>query len=107
MAQNNGKENISKLGLELVALAGDARSIYLEILNNAKQKKFDNIDSLLKEAEELITECHVKQTELLQQEASGKYGDVTLIMVHGQDHLMTTILLKELVEHIVELYKKK
>lgn len=101
----NNKEKVSKLGLELVALSGEARSIYLQILNNAKKKNFDN-SALLKEAEELLIECHQKQTQLLQEEAKGNYDDVTLIMVHGQDHLMSTYLLKELVEHLVELYKR-
>ena len=34
--------------------------------------------------------------------------DVTMVgfMVHGQDHLMTTILLKELMKHLIELYKR-
>lgn len=107
MENNKAKENMSRLGLELVALAGDARSIYLEILSHAKAKNFSAIEPLMKEAEELIVECHKKQTELLQEEARGNYQDVTMIMVHGQDHLMTTILLKELVDHIVGLYKGK
>ena len=27
-------------------------------------------------------------------------------MIHGQDHLMTTLLLKDLMKHLIELYKK-
>ncbi|MGL4647731.1 MAG: PTS lactose/cellobiose transporter subunit IIA [Mycoplasmoidaceae bacterium] len=105
MSKKLTKEDVTKLGLELVALAGEARCLYLEALNEAKARNFNKIDPLLKEAGELITECHVKQTEMLQAEARGEYCDATLIMIHGQDHLMTTILLKELVSHIVDLYK--
>ncbi|MEG2198299.1 MAG: PTS lactose/cellobiose transporter subunit IIA [Malacoplasma sp.] len=101
------KKEITMIGFELVALAGEARSYLLSALNFAKENKFDEIEDLFKQAEELIIECHKKQTEMLQKEAQGDYSEVTLIMVHGQDHLMTTILLKELVGHIVDLYKKK
>ena len=27
-------------------------------------------------------------------------------MMHGQDHLMTTILLKDVMSHLIELYKE-
>lgn len=101
------KKEITMMGFELVALAGEARSYLLSALDLAKQNKFNGIEELLKDADELIVECHKKQTEMLQKEAQGEYSDVTLIMVHGQDHLMTTILLKELISHIIELYKKK
>ena len=40
------------------------------------------------------------------QEAGGEQLDIGFIFIHGQDHLMTTLLLRELVQDFVELYKK-
>ena len=28
-------------------------------------------------------------------------------MMHGQDHLMTTVLLKDVIHHLIELYKEE
>ncbi|MFN3633652.1 PTS lactose/cellobiose transporter subunit IIA, partial [Exiguobacterium profundum] len=28
------------------------------------------------------------------------------IMVHGQDHLMTTMLLRDMMQHMIELYRR-
>lgn len=39
--------------------------------------------------------------------AQGEDLDIGFIFIHGQDHLMTTILLKELTENFVDLYKEK
>ncbi len=39
-------------------------------------------------------------------EASGEDLDYSVTMMHGQDHLMTTILLKDLMHHLIELYKR-
>lgn len=100
------KKEINLKGLELVAYAGDARACYLKVLNHIKKNEFDKIQILLDEADELVIEAHKAQTELLQMEASGNYSDITLIMVHGQDHLMTTILLKELMSTLIYLAKK-
>ncbi|WP_226343543.1 PTS lactose/cellobiose transporter subunit IIA, partial [Streptococcus pneumoniae] len=46
------------------------------------------------------------QTSLLTKEASGEDLAYSVTMMHGQDHLMTTILLKDLMHHLIELYKR-
>ena len=33
--------------------------------------------------------------------------DMGFIFVHGQDHLMTTILLRDIIGDMVELYRRK
>ena len=40
------------------------------------------------------------------QEAQGDDIAFSITMIHGQDHLMTTLLLKDLMKHLIELYKK-
>lgn len=110
------KEKTNKsveIGFEIVSLAGDARSIYLECLDSLKKsnpktlpKVLKEVEKKMKEAEDLINECHVKQTDMLQDEARGKSQDFSYLMVHAQDHLMTTILLQELLKSFVDLYKR-
>lgn len=47
------------------------------------------------------------QTELLQQEARGNHVEVGFITVHAQDHLMTTLLLKDIISTLIDVYKSK
>ncbi|WP_342276487.1 PTS lactose/cellobiose transporter subunit IIA [Spiroplasma endosymbiont of Nebria brevicollis] len=55
---------------------------------------------------DILKEAYQCQMDLLAKEGKGKYSDLTLIMAHGQDHLMTTILLKELLEIVnLDLYQ--
>ncbi|NCD09714.1 MAG: PTS lactose transporter subunit IIA, partial [Negativicutes bacterium] len=49
---------------------------------------------------------HKAQTSLLTMEASGDDIAYSVTMMHGQDHLMTTLLLRDLMKHMIELYKK-
>jgi len=100
------REEVALIGFEIVAFAGDARSKLMKALNMAQNKDFDNIEPILKEANELIGKAHQAQTEMLQKEAGGEAIDIGFIMVHGQDHLMTTMLLRDMVQHFIELYKK-
>lgn len=101
------KEDVTMIGFEIVAYAGDARSKLLEALNKAQNGEFDKAENLVKEAEECLVGAHNSQTEILAKEAGGDDLEMSFIMVHGQDHLMTTILLKELMKHLIELYKRK
>ena len=59
------------------------------------------------DAEENLNLAHNAQTKCLAEEAAGNDLELGFIFVHGQDHLMTTILLKELTMNFVDLYKEK
>ena len=90
----------------LIASAGAARSMAFEALEKAKEGSFDEADELIAQANESQAEAHNIQTELLTQEARGNHTDVDVLLVHAQDHLMTSILAVELISEIVELYKR-
>ncbi len=42
---------------------------------------------------------------MLSAEAAGDHADLGLIMVHAQDHLMTTMLLRDIVDSLVDIYR--
>lgn len=100
------REEMTLLGFEIVAFAGEARSKLLEALKAAQTGEFDRATKLVLEAESSIAEAHKAQTSLLQKEATGADLAFSVTMMHGQDHLMTTLLLKDLMQHFIELYKK-
>lgn len=100
------REEVALLGFEIVAYAGDARSKLLEALKAAEKGDFDKADALVEEANACIADAHHAQTSLLTKEAAGENIAYSITMIHGQDHLMTTILLKDLMHHLIELYKR-
>ena len=89
-----------------VAYAGDARSKYVEALNYANEGNFGEAEKLIEEASELINEAHKVQTNMIQMEAAGNKVDVSFLMVHAQDHLMTVMLLRDIVKNFVNFAKK-
>ena len=100
------KEEMNMVGFEIVAYSGDARSTLLQLLKEARQGNFANVDALLADADENINLAHRSQTQILAAEASGDNMDMGFICVHGQDHLMTTILLRDVIGDLVELYRR-
>lgn len=100
------KEEVSMVGFEIVAFAGEARSKLLQAVNEAKKGNLDAAEGLVKEAKESLTEAHNSQTQILAAEAGGESIELSFIMVHAQDHLMTTLLLSDIVEHLIDIYTK-
>ncbi len=100
------REEMTMLGFEIVAFAGDARSKLLEALSKAESGQFDEAEALVEAANACIVEAHHAQTSLLQKEAAGEDLAFSVTLMHGQDHLMTTLLLKDMMSHMIELYKR-
>lgn len=100
------KEEMAMTAVEIVAYAGDARSKYMEALDAANDGNYDKADALIVEGNDLITEAHNTQTQLLTMEAAGEPVEMTFLTVHAQDHLMTVMLLRDMVKNFIRLYKK-
>ena len=100
------KEEASMIGFEIVAYSGDARSKLLLAVENAKTGNFDKCDQLIEEANACLVDAHKSQTELLQMEARGEHIDIGFITVHAQDHLMTALVVIDLAQEFIDVYKK-
>lgn len=104
MEDNNASEIVS---MTIIANSGDARSFAFQALEEAKLGNFDVSDGLMKKSDEAATLAHKAQTELLFAEANGVKQEVNVLLVHSQDHLMTSMLASELIKEIILLYKNK
>lgn len=100
------KETVAMIGFEVVAFAGEARSKLLSALVEAEKQNFEKAEMLVTEANESLMGAHSSQTKMLVIEASGESVELGFIMVHAQDHLMTTLLLKDILQHLFNIYKK-
>ncbi|WP_412734264.1 PTS lactose/cellobiose transporter subunit IIA [Heyndrickxia coagulans] len=91
--------------MELIVHSGNAKSIGMEALDASKQGDFLLARQKLEEADQELLVAHQAQTSLLKQEASGQTIFVSLLMVHGQDHLMNAITFLDLARELVEVYQ--
>ncbi|HGL0445372.1 TPA: PTS lactose/cellobiose transporter subunit IIA [Streptococcus pneumoniae] len=100
------KEEINMLGFTIVAYAGDARSDLMDALAFARDGYFEQARELVESASDSIVSAHREQTNLLAEEASGDNFEVSFIMIHGQDTLMTTMLLYDQVKFFIDEYER-
>lgn len=104
MAISTGE--MQTLSFSIILHAGNARSCAMEAISLAKGYEFTAAREKLEEAENEFVEAHKLQTKLLQAEASGEKNEVTVILIHAQDHLMTSMTLKDLANEMIDMYEK-
>ncbi len=97
---------LEQTAFTLILHSGDARSACMEAIQYAKQQDFVKAEQLLEQATEEIGKAHEAQTGLIQKESQGNRSDITLLLIHAQDHLMNSITVKDLAREFVELYKR-
>ncbi|TDT51073.1 PTS lactose/cellobiose transporter subunit IIA [Fonticella tunisiensis] len=101
------KETISEeIIFQLISYSGDARSLIYEAFNLVAQGKCEEAEEVLNRADESIIKAHNLQTKLIQDEASGKVHEINLLALHSQDHLMTTLLAKEIMGYMISMQKQ-
>lgn len=93
--------------MKLIVPSGTAKSAAIEAISAARRHDFDRAKELLCHADEAIVDAHEHQSDAIRAVLNGKdEAAVSLIMVHGQDHLMNAITTIDLARQIVELVRE-
>ena len=99
-------EGTELISFGLISTAGTARSMAMNAMKAAREGDFAEADSQVEQMEAPMLEAHNQQTEILMHEAQGDHLPVDVLLVHAQDHLMTSILAGDIAKEIVALHKK-
>lgn len=91
---------------QMILYGGNARSDAMEAIQSAKQGKLILARKKLKDAAVELQKAHKLQTEMIQNESAGNPIELSLLLVHAQDHLMNAITIKELATEIVDIYER-
>ena len=92
--------------INLIVNAGSARSSANEAIQYAKAGDIEKADESIQTAKETVNEAHHAQTELIQAEIRGEKTPLNLLMVHAQDHLMCALVVIDLAQEFIDVYKK-
>ena len=82
----------------LIMYGGEAKSNAMEAIQEANRR--------LADANAALLQAHKAQTEMLTREAQGEKTSISLLMVHAQDHLMTSLTFVDLAKEVVEVYER-
>lgn len=97
-------EAVELAAFQLISLSGDAIDCYFEALRHHKTGNIPEREACMAKGEEQMHKAHKIQTDFISEEASGNCPPYSLVMVHAQDYMMNTIIIKKLVEEMMEMY---
>lgn len=101
------KEDVQSISFQLISYAGDAFSYFFQAVSKAREGDFEEADKLLAEGDKQMVQAHHAQTDLLTAEASGENVEFSVILVHAQDHLTTTMMYERVAKEFIALYKER
>ncbi|HEM3504818.1 PTS cellobiose transporter subunit IIA [Streptococcus suis] len=100
------QEELQVVAFQIILHSGTARTEVHEAFAAMRAGDYETASEKLETANMELVEAHHAQTKLLQDYASGIEIKIEIIMVHAQDHLMTTMTLREVALEMLELYKR-
>ena len=99
------EKNEYEFAFQLISLAGDAKSLFVEAGRYARKFDFPAAEEKIQAGEKELLAVHELQTKKLQEECQGEKIPINIILVHAQDHLTMAIMAKEHAKDNIALYK--
>ena len=96
---------MEKAIMNIIINSGDCKNHTYMALNCVNEGNYIEADTEMELANEALAKAHDGQTTFLNKEANGEKIDMSVLFVHAQDHLMTAISEKSLIEQIIDLRK--
>jgi cellobiose PTS system EIIA component len=91
--------------LKIITEVGSARSYFIEAIRCAKHNDFEGAQSNLDLGDQHYIAGHKEHTHLVVQESKGEGVDMTLLLTHAQDLLMSAEAFKILATEFIDLYR--
>lgn len=104
MAEHQGEMLETIMGM--IMHGGDAKSSALEAIQAAKSSDFEGAEDKIADTEDALVKAQKYHSKLLSKEASEDSIELSLLMIHGQDHLMNANTTKDLAVEMIDIYRK-
>ena len=98
-------EGLELICFQIISEVGSARSFYIEAIKEAKQGNFEEANNLVSEGDACFVKGHHVHGELIQKEANNEKTEISLLLIHTEDLLISTETFKVLAEEFIDLYR--
>ena len=99
-------DGLELICFEIISNVGGARSYFIEAIQHAKIGDYKKAEELITEGETFFTKGHHAHAKLIQSEANGELSEITLLLLHAEDQLMSAEAFKILANEFIDVYKK-
>ncbi|AEV19477.1 PTS lactose/cellobiose transporter subunit IIA [Geobacillus stearothermophilus] len=96
-----------QVAFQLILHSGNARSKIVQAIREYRTGQVGEAERLIQEAEQDLSVAHDVHFQLIQKEAGGEETNLTLLLMHAEDHVMSTLAMKEIVKEMLALLKER
>ena len=97
-------EQISQVAMQVITYSGLAKSNYLEALKYYRENDQTAYEQSMSNGDESFSQAH---DQLLQQEMNTQEPQITMLMAHAEDQLMSAETIKTLIQEIILLIESR
>lgn len=94
-------EEIIEISMQLISNAGDVKNLAIQAIREAREGNFVKAEELIDSSRKKIRDAHKYQTKLISRESRGESIEISVFLIHAQDHLMNAITIKDLSNEII------
>ena len=98
--------DVQMASFKIISAVGTAKSYYIEAIRFSENGEFEKAQENMEKGKESYKEGHEVHFKLIQEEAGGGNQDVTVLLVHAEDQLMSTETIQLLAEQMINTNKR-
>ena len=100
------EEKTVEQSMQLILHSGTGRSMVIEaIQKHAKEHDIVKARKQIEEAGKEIGQAHDIQTAMMSAECDGHPVEKSILLIHAQDHFMTSLAVRDMAKLMVDLYE--
>lgn len=99
-------EELQATAFQIISCSGDSFADFYEAIEEALDGNYNRAQELIQSGEKTLIAAHKAQTDLLVAEASGEELNFGIIMIHAQDHLMTTMNYQRIAKQMIKICER-
>jgi len=98
-------EELSMVAFTIIANVGTAKSCYLESLQLVREKDLINAQAKIEEGDQFYQIGHHSHLKTITDEAQLAQPQISLLLAHAEDQLMSAETIKIMVQEFIKLYQ--
>ena len=102
----NLKEEMQSVAFMIIASVGEAKSYFMEAIAKTRSGDFESARANLESGSIAYKEAHGHHFDLVNKEANDVDLPFSLLLVHAEDQLLTTEVIRLLAEELLVLYER-
>ena len=99
-------EGLEMICFKIIAGVGAARSCFIEAMQIARKGDYEKAEQLIQDGEKEFVNAHQAHAELITNEANGNKTDVTLLLLHAEDQIMSAETIKIMALKMIEMCRQ-